>query len=66
MNLKIIGKRLVALRGDKTQAQVAEAVGITVAALSNYEQGIRMPRDEIKVRLAAHYERTVESIFYAP
>ncbi len=66
MNMSTIGKRLVILRGKSTQKQVADAVGITVSALSMYEQGNRIPRDEIKMRLAAHYKTTVESIFYAP
>lgn len=65
MDMSKIGKRLVELRGDKTQNEVADAVGISISALSMYEQGNRMPRDEIKMRLAAHYGTTVESIFYA-
>ncbi len=66
MDMKKIASRLVALRGEKTQEDVADAVGISVSAISMYEQGNRMPRDEIKQRLAAHYNTTVESIFYAP
>ena len=65
MNIKKIGERLVSLRGDKTQATVANAVGISVSALSMYEQGNRMPRDEIKIRLAEYFGTTIESIFYA-
>lgn len=65
MNMSKIGKRLVSLRGDRTQKQVADAVGVTISALSMYEQGNRMPRDEIKIRLAAYYNTTIESIFYA-
>lgn len=64
MNMAVIAKRLVELRGDRTQAMVADAVGISTSALSMYEQGNRMPRDEIKMRLAEYYNTTIESIFY--
>lgn len=59
-----IGKVLKILRGDRSQREVAEAIGITAMALSQYENGIRIPRDEIKVSLAKFYGVTVESIFY--
>lgn len=39
MNKKEVGCRLVRLRGNKTQEQVAKAVGISVSALSSYECG---------------------------
>jgi len=59
-----ISKELVKLRGLKTQDEVADAVGITRTALSNYEQGIRVPRDEIKIRLAKYYRTSVQKIFF--
>ena len=33
------GKKLVELRGNKSQEEVAKAVGITQSALSMYERG---------------------------
>ena len=60
-----IGARLAKLRGDKGQDEVAEAVGISRSALSMYECGERIPRDEIKIRLADYYQTSVESLFYA-
>lgn len=59
-----IGKRLVALRGEKSQIEVAEAVGITQAALSMYERGERIPRDDVKIRLADYYKTSVTAIFF--
>ncbi len=59
-----IGKKLTALRGDSSQEEVAKAVGISVSALSMYETGNRIPRDEIKVKLARYYKSTVEAIFF--
>ena len=64
MNKQVIGARLVKLRGEKSRAEVAEAVGVSVSALQMYENGERIPRDEIKIRLAGFYEQTVGSIFY--
>lgn len=59
-----IGKILRDLRGDRPQREVAEAIGVTTMALSQYENGNRVPRDEIKISLAKFYGVTVESIFY--
>lgn len=53
------------LRGDKTQAALAEELGITVSAWSMYERGERVPRDEIKRRIAAFFGKTVQELFYS-
>jgi transcriptional regulator with XRE-family HTH domain len=60
-----IAERLRELRGDKSQREVAEAVGTTAMAISLYESGERVPRDEIKIRLARYYKTTVDALFYA-
>ena len=65
MNAKAIGDRLRQLRGDRTQAVVAEAVGVTDMAISQYEAGVRIPSDEMKIRLARYYEMSIEQLFYA-
>ncbi len=65
MNAKAIGERLVKLRGSKSQEEVAKAVGISVSALSMYEQGKRIPRDNIKIRLSSYYKKPISTIFYA-
>ena len=59
-----MAKRLVALRGSKKSVEVAKCVGISTTALSNYEQGIRIPRDDVKARLANYYKVPIESIFF--
>lgn len=61
----IIGQRLRALRGDKTIENVAADIGISTSALGMYETGQRIPRDEIKVKLAQYFKTTVEAIFFA-
>ena len=62
---KRIGERLVRLRGVRTRTGVAREVGIGYSSLCNYENGLRIPPDEIKERLARYYGATVESIFFA-
>lgn len=64
MQPKVIGKRLLELRGEKSQAEVALAVGISDSALSMYECGERIPRDSVKVKLAQYYKTTVQKIFF--
>ena len=64
MNAKEIGNRLIKLRGDKSQQEVVKAVNISPSALSMYENGERIPRDEVKERLAAYYETTVQALFF--
>lgn len=59
------GDKLRELRGEKTQSEVAKAVEISDSALSAYEQNDRVPRDEVKVRLARYYGKTVQEIFFA-
>lgn len=59
-----VAERLVEARGDEPRAKVAEAVGISVSAMGMYENGERIPRDEIKVKLAEHYNKTVQELFF--
>ena len=56
--------KLVELRGKRTQEQVAKALGISISALSMYERGEREPRDEMKKKIADHYKRSVQFIFF--
>ena len=60
-----IADKLVALRGEKSQKEVAEAIGISPSALSMYELGERVPRDEIKVALARYFGTTVGDLFFS-
>lgn len=66
MSKKTIGDRLLKLRGERRREEVAAAVGISRSALGMYEQGNRMPRDEIKVRLAKYYSVSVQELFFNP
>lgn len=64
LNAKEIGRRLVKLRGNTSRDVVAKAVGISVSAISMYENGERIPRDEIKIKLANFYKKSVQEIFF--
>ena len=60
------GRRLIALRGKKSQAEVAKKVGIAASTLAMYEAEQRVPRDPIKIKLAEYFNKTVQEIFYEP
>lgn len=64
MGTNKIGSVLRELRGKKTQAVVARDIGISVSAYTMYEIGQRVPKDEIKVKIANYYNTTVQSIFF--
>lgn len=64
MDAKKIGKRLAALRGDKSITKVASELNISPSALSMYENGERIPRDNIKIRIAAYYQKSIQDIFF--
>lgn len=53
-----MNERLKFLRKQKnvSQKEVANAIGITLSAYSNYEQGIREPNLQILVSICKYYE----------
>lgn len=65
INAKEIGERLRQLRADRRQAEVAEAVGVSTMAISQYETGKRIPQDKVKVKLARYFGQSVESLFFS-
>ena len=66
LDAKKIGANLKSLRGNKTQREVANALGITTMAISQYENGDRIPRDEIKVKISKYYNRSIDELFFNP
>lgn len=61
-----IGKRLKMLRGEKSIQTVSKDTGIGASAISMYETGRRIPRDEAKMILADYYDVSIERLFFAP
>lgn len=67
IDITAIGLRLKELRekAGYTQEEVANVIGISRSAIQMYENGERMPRDEIKMAIAKFYNKSVQSIFFA-
>jgi len=61
-----IGKKLRSLREEKkeTAEQLSDAISVSESAVFMYEAGKRIPRDEVKIRIAEHFAVSVESIFF--
>lgn len=64
MNKEIIAKRLINLRGERTQLEVAKALGISQSTYAMYETGRRIPTDEIKIKISVYYGTSVQDIFF--
>lgn len=62
--MKTIGQKLIALRGEQDIDIVANSIGVTKQAIWNYENDKRIPRDDIKRKIAKYYKTSVESIFF--
>ena len=62
-----IGTKLKALRAakKKSQKQVADELEITKSSLAMYERDERIPRDEVKIRIAEYYGENVQSLFFS-
>lgn len=57
-------EKLVAARGAIPRKTVCEAVGIALSTLSMYENGERIPRDRIKLKLANFYQKDIKELFF--
>lgn len=54
--------KLRMLRGERTQAEVAELIGLTTAAISNLELGLSRPSADTLIRLLLLFNVGVEDI----
>lgn len=64
MDAVSIGTRLKELRGDRRREDVAKAIGVGASAITMYELGRRIPRDDTKVKIAEYYGVDVVDLFY--
>lgn len=55
---------LRSLRGSRTQSEISDAIGITKSSWAMYERGERVPRDEVKIKIADFFGKSVQDIFY--
>ena len=62
-----IGTRLRIMRMERGESveDVAKSIGVSNSAIGMYEGGQRVPRDEIKIKIAEHFDMPVETIFFA-
>lgn len=51
------------MRGTRTQEGMAKELGITKSSLAIYERNKRVPSDEVKIRIANYFGKTVQEIF---
>ena len=61
---KASGRKLRALRGHRSQQEVAEVIGVKQNSLHMYEAGERTPRDKIKIKLCAYYNVGLLDLFF--
>ncbi len=59
------GEKLRELRGEDSKETVAKSIGVTVSSWVKYERDERTPRDEVKVKIAEHFGKSVQDIFFA-
>ena len=64
MRLAAMAQRLRDARGKRSTARIAERAGITEDALAAYENGLRCPRDEVKLRLAQALHCSIGFLFF--
>lgn len=64
--MKGFGEKLIKLRGKRSRNEVKNALGISLSALTMYENEERVPRDKIKLKIAKYYGTTVQQIFFTP
>lgn len=58
------GETLKALRADKTQEGIARAVGVSKSSWAMYERNERRPSDDVKVRIANYFGKSVQEVFF--
>ncbi len=66
MKRKKIGQKLreLRLKNNMTLKEVAKKAKVSYSSIVFYEQGKRIPRDEVKIRLCKIYNSKIEDIFF--
>ena len=59
-----VNEMLRTLRGSKSQAEIADDIGITKSSWAMYERGERTPRDEVKIKISNYFGKSVQEIFF--
>lgn len=56
-------QELIKARGERTQVNVANEIGISQKYLSKLELGQRTPSLKIAIKIASYYKKNVEYLF---
>lgn len=58
--------KLKQLREEKgiSQLELSKQIGVSPSSITMYEQGERVPRDYVKIKIADFFGETVENIFF--
>lgn len=65
MDANKIGNRLKQLRGLRRPEEIAYKVDCSVSSILLYESGKRIPKDDVKLKLANLYGLTVQELFFS-
>lgn len=59
--------KITALRekNNISKRTLAEALGVSINTIDSYEQGERVPRDEMKVKISKYFNVSVLDLFYS-
>lgn len=57
------GEKLKELRGNRSQDEIAQELGITKNSLTMYENDERAPSDEVIIRMAHFFNKSVYELF---
>lgn len=55
---------MIQLRGERSQKQIAEELGVPVSTYTMIELGHRFPRRNLQAKLATFYKVTVDDLFF--
>ena len=58
------GEKIRTLRNKKSKRKVAEELGISFSSYVKYERNERIPRDDIKIKIAEYFGTSVQDIFF--
>ena len=64
MDATVVGKRLREARGGRSTGEIAAAVNVSKSAIEMYECGARVPRDDVKEKMALFFGTTVGALFF--
>lgn len=58
-------EKMISLRGEQSQKDIAEDIGIPVSTYAMIELGHRFPRRELQAKLAKYFGVTVDELFFS-